>query len=122
MRKFIAGAALALTVFGAGGTAFAGEVNGNGDPTPIDNFGHAQSICAFSGLNDDPSGRDPITGVVIPLEVGFTQNWGHTLQNAQALVAAGTWTQARFDTFLATRAPGVTCNGATGIVAVVTGG
>ena len=40
MRKLIAGAALALIVSGAGGTAFAGEITGsgkggpNGDGTP----------------------------------------------------------------------------------------
>jgi hypothetical protein len=50
MRKLIAGAALALIVSSAGGTAFAGEVNGNGDPTPIRD--RAKSICAFSGLED----------------------------------------------------------------------
>jgi hypothetical protein len=51
MRKLIAGAALALIVSATGGTAFAGEVNGNGEPTPI-NGGRANSICAFSGLED----------------------------------------------------------------------
>ena len=68
MRKFIAGAALALIVTGAGGTAFAGEVTGsgkggpNGDGTPgavVGAFtpdGHAQSICAFSGLDDGSEG------------------------------------------------------------------
>ena len=35
MRKFIAGAALALIVTGAGSTAFAGEIGGSGKPTPI---------------------------------------------------------------------------------------
>ena len=32
--------------------AFAGEVNGNGDPIPATD--HAASFCAFSGLNDHP--------------------------------------------------------------------
>jgi hypothetical protein len=50
MRKLIAGAALALIVGGASSTAFAGEVNGNGQPTPIRE--KAKSICAFSGLED----------------------------------------------------------------------
>lgn len=35
--------------------AYAGEVTGNGDPTPVK--GHvARSICSFSGLNDDGAG------------------------------------------------------------------
>jgi len=39
------------------GAAFAGEVNGNGDPTAAPE--HANSICAYSGQNDGnpPPGR-----------------------------------------------------------------
>lgn len=40
--------------------AIAGEVTGNGDPTPV-NGGVASSICSFSGLNDD--GLGPSTQV-----------------------------------------------------------
>ena len=50
MRKLITGAALAVIVAGVSGTAFAGEVNGNGKPTPIRDRAH--SACAFSGLED----------------------------------------------------------------------
>ena len=32
MKKLIAGAALAAAIVGIGGTAFAGEINGNGEP------------------------------------------------------------------------------------------
>jgi hypothetical protein len=52
-------AALCAVVFGlaTAGAAFAGEVTGNGDNTPIgaapDNDLHAHSICSFSGLNDE---------------------------------------------------------------------
>lgn len=35
--------------------AWAGEVTGNGDSTPI-RSGVANSICAFSGLDDDGTG------------------------------------------------------------------
>jgi hypothetical protein len=75
MRKILAGAALALIVSGAGGTAFAGEVNGNGDPTPVarpEVGGRlvASSECAFSGLED---GEEDPTG---PSGPGVTQNWG----------------------------------------------
>ena len=38
--------------------AWAGEVTGNGDSTPI-RSGAASSICAFSGLNDDGAGPNP---------------------------------------------------------------
>ena len=64
MRKFIAGAAVALMVGGASGTAFAGEVGGNGEPTPIKR-GVAASACAFNGLDDgSESGRPVRPGVV----------------------------------------------------------
>jgi hypothetical protein len=74
LRKFIAGAALALTVIGAGGPAFAGEITGSGkggpnkDGIPAATQGHANSICAFSGLEDGSEG-----GEAGP---GNTQNWG----------------------------------------------
>jgi hypothetical protein len=36
-------------------TAWAGEITGTGDPTPIAGY-VAKSICSFSGLNDDGAG------------------------------------------------------------------
>lgn len=48
--------------------AMAGENTGNGKPTQ--GPAHANSICTFSGLNDDPD--------VAPF--GRTQNYGHTMQ------------------------------------------
>lgn len=39
----------------AGSPAFAGEITGTGESTPIRSH-VARSICAFSGLNDDNSG------------------------------------------------------------------
>jgi len=63
-----AAAAVALSA----GPAFAGEVTGvPGKDTQGPS--HTNSICAFSGLNDDPTGAggDP---------TGRTQNYGHTLQ------------------------------------------
>jgi hypothetical protein len=44
--------AAALTAAGAG-TALAGEITGNGKPTA--GPAHANSICVFSGKNDDPT-------------------------------------------------------------------
>ncbi len=133
MKKLIAVATIAVAGLTVGGTAFAGETTGGPrpKPTPISDFGHAQSICAFSGLNDVPGGDilrdpitdlpvlDPITGqpVIDPLSVGKVQNWGHTQRIAKSLL-----TPAEFAAAKAENKPGVTCNGRTGIVAVVTGG
>ena len=54
MRKLIAAAAVAGLVMMGGGNAFAGDVTGNGKPTPVANPGSggrfvAGSICAFNG-------------------------------------------------------------------------
>ena len=51
--------------------AFAGEINGNGDPTAMRE--HTNSICGFSGLNDHPEGQPNNPP-------GKVQNYGHTLQ------------------------------------------
>ena len=48
------------SVAGLSSAAFAGEVNGKGEPIQI----NARSECAFSGLEDHP------------VEPGTTQNWG----------------------------------------------
>lgn len=56
----------AVLVLGSAGGAFAGEVGGNGKPVPgADN---AKSLCAYSGLEDDP------------IQPGTTQNWGQIPQ------------------------------------------
>ena len=52
-RKALLGMAVCATaVAGLNGVASAGEVTGNGKPTA--GVAHANSICVFSGLNDDP--------------------------------------------------------------------
>ena len=55
-KKRLPVAALCAGVFAAvsAGSAFAGEVTGNGKSTR--GPAHANSICVFSGQNDDPSG------------------------------------------------------------------
>jgi hypothetical protein len=61
MRKKRLLAAVVSTVAVAGlsaGPVFAGEITGSGKPTPIRE--HAQSECAFSGLNDDNLPTDAI--------------------------------------------------------------
>ena len=52
-RSLFAAAVCASAVLGAsGGTAFAGELTGSGTPTAGPT--HANSICVFSGQNDEP--------------------------------------------------------------------
>lgn len=96
MRKFIVGAILGVTVIGAGGsTAFAGEINGNNQPTPVNSY-VMHSICAFSGLNDNPD--DPIEG-------GKIQSWGAIPRDVRDQLA------------LEGEHPGDACNGHTGFLA-----
>jgi hypothetical protein len=60
----VAAVALSLSV----SAALAGEITGTGRSLePL----HSRSECAFSGLNDDPTGIDPANG-----PPGRTQNWG----------------------------------------------
>jgi hypothetical protein len=54
-KSLLAAALCAVAVAAVGaGSAFAGEVTGNGKPTA--GPAHANSICVFSGKNDDPTG------------------------------------------------------------------
>jgi hypothetical protein len=71
MKKFIAGAALALVTVGMGGTAFAGEVTGSGrggphgdGTTPVATY-RASSICSFNGLDDGSESGQPVTPGVV---------------------------------------------------------
>jgi hypothetical protein len=55
-KSWLAAAVCAAAIAGIGAdAAFAGEVNGNGAPTAAP--AHANSICAFSGLNDYVNGQ-----------------------------------------------------------------
>ena len=80
--KWLATIALAIAA-----PAAAGEVNGNGDATPINSY-TAASICAFSGLNDDGLGPN-----------SHIQNWGMFVR---AFGGAG---KVPFD------GPGIECRG-----------
>ena len=55
LRKAVVAAAVgAVALVGVtGGAASAGEITGNGKPTA--GPAHANSICVFSGKNDDPT-------------------------------------------------------------------
>ncbi|MGI8709131.1 MAG: hypothetical protein ACR2LG_13185, partial [Actinomycetota bacterium] len=66
-KSLCAVAVLAVAAVGvSAGSAFAGEITGNGKPTAIRE--HTQSICAFSGQND---GHPPV-GRTAP----HVQSWG----------------------------------------------
>jgi hypothetical protein len=86
--------AVTLAVVGAG-SAFAGEVTGNGELTA--GPAHANSICVFSGQNDGnpPPGRT----------AAHVQNWGQIPKQVRDVMA----TQGFH--------PGDACNGHTGFLA-----
>jgi hypothetical protein len=78
-RKSLLGVIVCSAVaLGMSSPAYAGEVTGNGKPTPIDS--KANSSCAFSGLEDN----NPGSGIVVP---GTVQNWGHS-KGAPVVIAA----------------------------------
>lgn len=109
MRKLITGATLALIVSGVGGTAFAGEVTGgpHPKPTPIDAH-RANSICSFSGQNDDPTGGGD------PVEAGRVQSWGQTRNNLIALLDPAGNGASGLNDLLRSFGPGVNCRGGGG--------
>ncbi len=60
-RSAFAGLFCAVAIAGAGaGAASAGEITGSGKPTA--GPANANSICVFSGLNDDPTGAEGAAG------------------------------------------------------------
>jgi hypothetical protein len=99
MRKLIAGAALALVVTGAGSTAFAGEIGGNGEPTPIKTRHVAASICAFNGLDDGSEGG--------PVGPGNVQSFG-SIVAGMARDAGGA---SSFSHVIHDEGPGTNCRG-----------
>ena len=95
-KSLLAAALLAVVVAALGaGSAFAGEVTGNGKPTA--GPAHANSICVFSGQNDGepPPGRT----------AEHVQSWGQIPKEGRdALATEGSH-------------PGNACNGHTGFLA-----
>jgi hypothetical protein len=105
MRKPVLSAALAAAlVVGMGGTAFAGEITGNGKPTPINGF-QAGSICSFSGQNDDPTGGGD------PFQDGRVQNWGHVLADAKQFIGDGDNGADELASMINAEGPGTNCRG-----------
>jgi hypothetical protein len=96
LKTLLATGLTAVALVGVGaGVAQAGEVTGNGGPTQ--NPAHANSICVYSGLNDDPNAPAP--------EGGHVQSYGQIVRAGGKAFAPS---------------PGDECNGHTGILA--TGG
>jgi hypothetical protein len=85
--------AVAIAVAGVS-SAFAGEVNGKGQPTAAPT--HTNSICAFSGQNDKPDSTNPED------PGGIVQSYGFSFvsQGLKDVVPS----------------PGVGCNGRTGFL------
>jgi hypothetical protein len=79
LRKKSTLAALLCTVAAVGataGAAFAGEITGNGKPTA--GPAHANSICVFSGKNDDPTA--PLDGSGPNGPGGVSQSFGQDVK------------------------------------------
>src|SRR5256714_11356695 len=79
-KATIAAAVFAVTCVGTGASAaFAGEVTGNGKPTAGPT--HANSICVFSGQNDDPTAPIVLDFSIAPNGPGGrTQNYGQLVR------------------------------------------
>lgn len=81
MRKRLIAAAIVTASTALPAPAFAGEITGNGKPTQ--GPAHANSICVFSGQNDDPT-APIISANPIPEAPngpgGRTQNYGQDVR------------------------------------------
>jgi hypothetical protein len=76
-KATIAAAVCAFAIVGgSAGSAFAGEVTGNGKPTG--GPAHANSICVFSGKNDDPTA--PLDGSGPNGPGGVAQSYGQDVK------------------------------------------
>jgi len=95
--------ATAILLGGAASTASAGEINGRGQPPGGEGLGaaHANSICAFSGLEDGDGAGFPGPGGAPP------QNWGHSKEAFGATPA-----ERKASGFQ----PGDSCNGHSGFL------
>lgn len=76
-KAILAAALCAVAIVGSNvGVVFAGEITGNGKPTagPV----HANSICVFSGQNDDPTAPLDFSGPNGP--GGVSQSFGQDVK------------------------------------------
>ena len=100
MKRMIVGAALGLMVVGAPvASVFAGEIGGNGQPTPIKTRHVAASICAFNGLDDGSEGG--------PVGPGNVQSFG-SIVAGMAKEAGGA---SSFSHVIHGEGPGTNCRG-----------
>jgi hypothetical protein len=99
-RKLLAGAVVLAATLGTSAPAFAGEITGNGKPTPIADY-NAGSICSFSGQNDDPDSEEMFEG-------GRVQSFGDIVQEAVKLQPGGAsvWVPV-----IRSEGPGTSCVG-----------
>lgn len=111
-RSMMTCVATATLVLSGAGAANAGEVNGNGEPTPIKDH-RANSICSFSGLDtqDASAGGTEVQPPMFDddaLAVRGNQKHGyHGVQNYGIFVKAGLKEFLPFT-------PGQACNGSGG--------
>lgn len=100
MKRFITVGAIGVASLALSGTAYAGEITGNGKPTPVAEF-RAGSICSFSGLNDDPNE---------PGAEGKVQTWSTAFKAELALAGLTVSEAARLGLFKEF-GPGTSCRG-----------
>jgi hypothetical protein len=107
--RLLAVAVCAAAAMGIGANAaFAGEVTGNGKDTA--GPANANSICVFSGQNDDPQGLDPENG-----PPGRTQSYGQDVK--MGLADPSTENPGKVGQGEFTLHPGFACNGEHGFFA-----
>jgi hypothetical protein len=78
-KKFAAGACAVVVASLGAGPAFGGEITGKGKPTgaPL----HANSVCVFSGRNDDPTAPLSLDLAIAPNGPGgVSQSFGQDVK------------------------------------------
>ena len=79
IRAFVTAAVCALAIGGSASAASAGEVTGTGEETA--GPAHANSICVFSGQNDDPDAPLVLDFTVAPNGPGgIAQSYGQNVK------------------------------------------
>ena len=112
MTKLLAVAAILAGSLALASPAIAGEITGNGKQTPIKEqqgpdapAGPAQSICAFSGLNDVPDGSDAPDD---PFAPGRVQSFGDAVQEVVRTLPGN---PSDYVGLLQENKPGIFCKG-----------
>jgi hypothetical protein len=78
-HKFAAATCAAILAGLTAGTALAGEITGNGKPTPAPLKAH--SVCVFSGKNDDPGAPLSLDLTIAPNGPGgVSQSFGQDVK------------------------------------------